>query len=91
MIDYTLIWDLAIGNVALVPLIIGIISGAKRLGMPVKFAPWLAGALGILGFAIVRFLQVYPEFIETAQYVGSGVLIFLVTSGVYQLSKTDKK
>lgn len=89
--DYTLIWDLAIGNVAIVPVIIGLVSLAKKAGMPTKYAPFLAGALGMLGFGLVRFLQFYPGFVETAQYVGNGVLIFLVTSGVYQLSKTDKK
>lgn len=91
-LDFSLIQDLAIGGVALVPIIIGLVSLLKRLGWlgdGDKYAPYAAGVLSVAAYSAVEALRVYPQFVEYAAPVATAVYIFLVVSGVYQLAKTN--
>lgn len=93
-LDFSLIQDLAIGGVALVPIIIGLVSLLKRfgwLGADDQYAPYAAGALSVAAYGAVEALRLYPQFLAYAVPVTTAVFIFLVVSGVYQLAKTNSK
>lgn len=79
--------QIVIGGTALVPLVMGIVSLAKRLGMPGEYAPWLNGVLSTAGYFLSVFLTQYPQYNDVAQMVTFGVVAFLASSGTYQLSK----
>lgn len=76
-----------IGGVSLVPLIVGLIALAKRLGMPVKYAPWLNGGLATGGYVTLRMVGDNPIFQQYAEIVATAVVIFLITSSTYQFGK----
>jgi hypothetical protein len=91
-LDFSIISDLAIGSVAIVPIIIGLVALAKKMAwIADDKAPYLAGFLSVVGFVAVEVLKVYPQFMTVAEPVATAVFIFLVVSGTYQLSKTNKK
>ncbi len=47
--------------VALAPIISGIIEVAKKLGLDVKYAPWLNAALSVLAFGLI--VIIFPLFL----------------------------
>jgi hypothetical protein len=89
--DFSLISDLAIGGVALVPVIIGIVSILKKFAwFKSDYAPYAAATLSVIGYVAVKVLEAYPVFIAYAEPVAYSVFLFLVVSGAYQLSKSRK-
>lgn len=82
--------DLFIGSVAVAPLVIGLVALAKQLGYPNDKAPYLTGALGVLGYMVVQLIGMYPMLQQGAEIVATAVVIFLSASGVYQLGKVKK-
>jgi len=89
--DFSVIQDLAIGTTALVPIIIGLVTLAKRTGLiQDQNAPYLAGGLSVIGYVAALLLQQFPQWVVIAEPIAYSVYIFLVVSGVYQLSKTSK-
>ena len=84
-----LIGNLTIGGIPLVGIIIGLVALGKKLGVPKKYAPYVNGALSVAAYLAVSFLQQYPAYTEIAKVVVFATAIFLVSSGVYQLSKTS--
>lgn len=83
--------DLAIGGVSVVPLVIGLVTLAKNLGMPPRYAPYLNGALSVAGFFAASAVASHPALLEVAEPVATAIVIFLMSSGVYQLSKSRPK
>ena len=63
-------------DIVLLPVVIGLVEGAKLLGLPTKFAPPLAIAIAI-GFG---FLEPYPSIYSI---VLEGVIIGLSAVGLY--------
>lgn len=82
--------DLFIGSVAVAPLVIALVALAKQLGYPADKAPYLTGALGVLGYMVVQAIEMYPMMQAGAEVVATAVVIFLSASGVYQLGKTKR-
>jgi hypothetical protein len=83
-----LIGNLTVGGIPLVGIIIGLVALGKLLGVPKQYAPYLNGALSVMAYLVVGFLQQYPVYTEITKVVVFATAIFLASSGVYQLSKT---
>jgi hypothetical protein len=80
---------LIIGGFALVPFITGLVEVAKKMGMEVEYAPWLTGALSVIGFAIVTYVQpLYP--IEVAA-VAAATVAFISATASYKVTKASPK
>lgn len=69
--------DFVTDNIALIPVVTGIVEVAKRFGLPTHWAPLVSLALGIVS----GFVYLYPG--EPAQAVLAGVVIGLSASGLY--------
>lgn len=90
--DFSLIQNLAIGGVALVPVIIGLVALLKKFAwFKPEYAPYAAGGLSVVAYIAVKVLEAYPEYVVYAEPVAFCVLLFLVVSGTYQLGKTNGK
>ena len=63
-------------NTIIVPVIIGLVAVATRVGLPTRFAPLLAVVLGVLSMWVsdVTLLQ--------------GIIFGLSSSGLYDVAKT---
>lgn len=83
--------DLVIGGVALAPLIVAIVAQAKKLGLPIDYAPYLTGLLSVGGYFAVKLIEIYPWLAQGAEWAATAVVIFMVTSGFYQLQKIAPK
>ena len=89
--DLSLINDLVIGGTALVPIIIGVVALLKKLPQfKPEYAPYAAGVLAVASYGAVSFLQAFPQYLVIAEPVAYSVYLFLVVSGVVQLSKSGK-
>ncbi|GIN93293.1 hypothetical protein J22TS1_43440 [Siminovitchia terrae] len=73
--------DLTVYDVALIPVIVGLIQLAKGLGLPTKFSPILGIILGIVAGSIF----VYPNDIKGG--ILGGIMIGLSTTGLYSGTK----
>jgi uncharacterized membrane protein YccF (DUF307 family) len=83
--------ELQIGAIALAPVIVAIIEVVKALGLPVKYAPWVSGALSVLGYALVIVVQRDPSLLEPIGYVLNALVIFLVATGFYNRAQATVK
>jgi len=73
--------DIQIYDIAIVPLIVGIIAVATGIGMPKKFAPILAVLFGVL----IGLFYVAPD--DPAQGVLVGVALGLAAVGLHSGAK----
>jgi len=69
--------DMQIYNVAIIPLIVGVVELAKKLGLPDKFAAVLSAILGV----VIGLVYVAPENPPKAILVG--LSMGLAASGLY--------
>lgn len=90
--DLSIINDLMIGGVAIVPIIIGVVALLKKIPQfKPGYAPYAAGALAAVSYVVVTYLlPLYPQIMTFAEPAAYSVYIFLIVSGVVQLSKTSK-
>lgn len=72
----------AVYGIPIVAVIMGLVSGAKTVGLPNKAAPILSIGLGIVAGALL----VYPDNLGQGIFVGIGY--GLSASGLYSGSKT---
>ena len=75
--------DLAITTLVTVPAILGLVTIARDLGIPAKFAPALAVLFGVSVAVAEQQLGHLPAF----QAGVGGLLVGLAASGVYDASK----
>jgi hypothetical protein len=75
--------DLQLGTIALAPIIVALVGLAKSLGMPVKYAPWLNGALALVGYGLIVAVQLVPAALDPTTYLLNAVIIFLSAAGFY--------
>lgn len=68
-------------DIAIIPVITGLIEIAKKLGVPKKFSPLIALALGIVAGVI------YIEPSDIAGGIIIGIAVGLSASGLYEYSK----
>jgi hypothetical protein len=79
-----------VGGVPLAALIVGLVSLAKRWGMPAQYAPWLNGGLAVVGYLLASWIvPTYPAVTPVLETATGAVVIFLVASGVYQFGKIE--
>ena len=64
-------------NVAIIPLIVGVVELAKKLGLPDKFAAVLSAILGV----VIGLVYVAPD--DPAKAVLVGLSMGLAASGLY--------
>lgn len=64
-------------NVAIIPLIVGLVELAKKLGLPDKFAAVLSAVLGV----VIGLVYVAPD--DPAKAVLVGLSMGLAASGLY--------
>lgn len=79
--------SLQIGSILLVPVIVAIIEVAKRLGMPVEYAPWANGALSVLAYGAVVLVAQRPDLLQPLTYALTAIVIFLSAAGFYDTAK----
>jgi hypothetical protein len=75
--------DLQIGTIVLAPVIVALVAMARGLGMDVKYAPWLCGALSLVGYGLVVLVDLVPGSLQIVTYVLNGLVIFLAATGFY--------
>lgn len=68
-------------DVAIIPIITGLIEIAKKMGLPKKFSPLIALALGIIAGVV------YIEPQDVAGGIIIGIAVGLSASGLYEYSK----
>lgn len=73
--------DIEVYGVFIVPLIIGLVEAAKRVGLPSKWSPVLAVVLGLLAGIMLLF----PE--DLRQGVVVGLALGLSATGLYSGAK----
>ena len=78
--------ELVINNIYIMPIIIALVQFAKGIGLPTKFAPWLNGVLSVAFFGLMVFLKHRPDLETVVVAVLSGMILFLVNAGVYDLA-----
>ena len=76
-----------IGNVALIPLIVGWTQFAKEMGMDGKALRVLAVVLGILAFGVLRLGEMYPVILPWVELVVFAAGGGLAATGLYDLGK----
>ena len=79
--------DFSIGNIALIPLVLGWVQFAKEMGLSGKGLRVLAVALGVFAFAALRLGEMYPDaniWIEFVVFAAGGGL---AATGLYDLGK----
>lgn len=67
-------------DVAVIPLIIGIVEMFKRAGLPARFSPFVAVAIGLL-------LGVYYISTDIKEGIIIGLMLGLSASGLYSSTK----
>lgn len=68
-------------DIAIIPVITGLIEIAKKMGLPNKFSPLIALALGIIAGVV------YIEPQDVAGGIIIGIAVGLSASGLYEYSK----
>ncbi|AEE96562.1 hypothetical protein [Mahella australiensis] len=71
-----------IGDIAIVPIIMGITEVFKALGMPAKYGPLMSWIIGL----VIGFMYIAPQDPATAFVVGSA--LGLSAAGLYESGKT---
>ena len=77
--------ELTIGTVALIPIIVAVIEGFKRAGLPASWAPWANAVLTVVGYIVVLLLEKYPAYEPTAIMALTMLGIFLAAGGFYEV------
>jgi hypothetical protein len=75
--------DLQLGTIALAPIIVALVGIARALGMPTKYAPWLNGALALVGYGLIIVAQLAPAALDPVTYLLNALIIFLSAAGFY--------
>ena len=74
---------LVIEGIALAPVITAITELAKKLGLEVKYAPWLNLILAVAGFTLMMWIEQNPAASQPIAIGINALVIFLTAAGVY--------
>ncbi|WP_206099720.1 hypothetical protein [Longirhabdus pacifica] len=74
--------DIQVYDIAILPLIVGLVSMTKAIGLPQRFAPFIAILLGVLA----GIFYVAPHNMNEGILVG--IALGLAASGLYSSTKT---
>lgn len=76
-----------VAGVAVIPLIVGVVALLKELGLPSRWAPMAAVAVGVLVMALNEVLQAFPLALAVYEKALLGVALGLTAVGVHGLQK----
>ncbi len=68
--------------------IVALVEGAKRLGLPARYAPLVAVALGLACGLVAYLVRVVPSLGGWAEAAGGGIVLGLVAAGLYSGTKS---
>lgn len=68
--------------------IVALVEGAKRLGLPARFAPALAVALGVTWCLLTFAASERPAWRGVLEAANTGIVLGLVAAGLYSSTKT---
>ena len=75
--------ELQVGAIVLAPIIVALVQVARKLGLPVKYAPYLNGLLALLGYGLVIAVGIFPASLEPVSYLLNALVVFLMAAGIY--------
>ncbi len=79
--------EVLIAGVPASGVIVALVEGAKRLGMPARWAPLCAVALGLCCGLAAHLVTVVPALEGWVEAVGGGIVLGLVAAGLYSGTK----
>ncbi len=80
--------EISIGSVALAPVIAALVEGAKALGLPSRFAPFLNAILSVVAYLVVSvYLVQHPDALAAATVMVNALVIFLTAAGFYTTTR----
>ncbi|MGI8857127.1 MAG: hypothetical protein ACR2JW_15385 [Thermomicrobiales bacterium] len=80
--------DLLIAGLPASGVIVALVEGAKRVGLPVRWAPLLAVCLGLLCGVLAQLAAVAPHVHIWYEAAGGGIVLGLSAGGLYSGAKT---
>jgi hypothetical protein len=82
--------DLELNGVVIVPLIVGLVEAAKRLGLPVQYAALMALGLGIAA-SVGAWLTAQAGGHDLFDATLVGLALGLSASGLYSVARTTRE
>jgi hypothetical protein len=79
--------DLLIAGLPASGVIVALVEGAKRLGLPTRWAPLLAVCLGLLCGILAQLAAVAPSVHLWFEVAGRGIILGLSAGGLYSGAK----
>lgn len=79
--------DIMIAGLPASGVIVALVEGAKRLGLPVRWAPLLAVCLGLLCGVLAQLAAVAPHVHRWYAAAGGGIIVGLSAAGLYSGAK----
>ena len=79
--------ELLIAGLPASGVIVALVEGAKRVGLPVRWAPVLAVALGLLCGLVAHLAVVAPRVHIWYEAAGAGITLGLSAAGLYSGAK----
>jgi hypothetical protein len=79
--------DLLITGLPASGVIVALVEGAKRLGLPARWAPLLAVCLGLLCGVLAQLAAVAPHVHIWYEAAGGGIVLGLSAAGLYSGAK----
>lgn len=76
-----------IGGILIIPIVVAIVQGLKRIGMPSKYAPWANLFFMAVGYGLVQYVGLYPQAEPWIKMVLQIVILFLAANGLYTLGE----
>jgi hypothetical protein len=83
--------DVTLFGVSVAMLVVLLVQGLKLLGMPDRFAPWAALVLSGLGALAAELVMSVPGSVPYIRTIVAGVVVFLVSTGIYHVGKNVKE
>lgn len=80
--------DFSIAGLPASAVIVAVVEGAKRAGLPVRFAPALALLLGVAWCVLTFAVAEQPRWRGLLDAANTGVVLGLIASGLYSTTKT---
>ncbi len=75
--------ELTVGTIALAPVIVAVVEGAKKLGLAKVYLPWLNAILALVFFSLMTVVTQRPDLLVPVTIGLNGLVIFLVGAGLY--------
>ena len=78
--------DLVIAGIPVIAIIIGLVEYIKSIGLPTKYAPAVAIALGVLASVVAQLAVTYPGISPWVEAVVIGLVVGMAATGLYKVA-----